>query len=363
MATLVEDSGNYYLQFYDSDRQPKRKRLALRTKRKKTAKKLQRRHEDAFATGDWDPWTGKLMHEPKEHLTVREALDLFVEAKREAGLAEKSITCYEGIVRRAGVLDMPVDSVQKDDIAGFVYDRDKADATRHKRFRHWRAFLNWCEDKSYVNGTPDMEEPQTYEKLPKAVRETELMAITEEMRKYRQKLKDEGNLVHSSGVVWRIPVFWFAFYTGLRAAEIGRLRWSHVDLSRRELVMEKQKNRTADLLPLSRKAVGVLEDLDHRRGLVFVGPRTDPEGDRSVTNFRNNASRTFRRFKDKAGIERPITFHGLRHGFATRLAEEGCSAHTIQRLCRHKSIQTSVQYVHLSTGNLRDQLDDAFGAA
>jgi hypothetical protein len=122
------------------------------------AKKLQRRHEDAYALGEYDPWTGRTLNEPEEKLSVADALNLFLEAKEEAGLKQNTLDCYEGIVQRAGVGDMPVDSVQKSGLEGFIYDPDVADATRHKRFRHWRAFLNWCQDQGYCTSTPDLPE-------------------------------------------------------------------------------------------------------------------------------------------------------------------------------------------------------------
>ena len=56
MATLVKQSGNYYLQFYDKNRSSKRKRIALRTGKKKIALKLQVRLEDLYALGKYDPW-------------------------------------------------------------------------------------------------------------------------------------------------------------------------------------------------------------------------------------------------------------------------------------------------------------------
>ena len=170
-----------------------------------------------------------------------------------------------------------------------------------------------------------------------------------------------GALTHEDAIVWRIPLFWFAFLTGMRASELGRLRWKHVDLARRELRIEKQKNRNASILPLSARAVEVLEKLDHRAGFVFCGPRTEPTGSRSIKSFRETVSKAFSKARKNAGIERPVTFHGLRHGFCSRLAEQGASAHTIQRLARHGSIESSQRYVHLSNRMLRGELDDAFG--
>ena len=83
--------------------------------------------------GEYDLWTGKKLNEPDRYLDVREALKLFLKEKHQAGLAESSIGSYKGIVERSGVLDMPVDSVQKSDLADFVYDSEVAKATGRTR--------------------------------------------------------------------------------------------------------------------------------------------------------------------------------------------------------------------------------------
>jgi site-specific recombinase XerD len=79
-----------------------------------------------------------------------------------------------------------------------------------------------------------------------------------------------------------------------------------------------------------------------------------------VNSFRETNSRAFAKYRQAAGIERPLTLHGLRHGFCSRLAEKGASAHTIQRLARHDSIESSMKYIHLSNRMLKDELDSAF---
>jgi hypothetical protein len=59
MASLVEIKGNYYLQFFDGNKSPSRKKVPLGTQRKRVAKKLKRKYEDAYALGEYDPWTGE----------------------------------------------------------------------------------------------------------------------------------------------------------------------------------------------------------------------------------------------------------------------------------------------------------------
>lgn len=56
MATLVKNHDWYYLQFYSKDRKPKRKRIPLKTKTKRTAEQIKRKLEDQYAKGEYDPW-------------------------------------------------------------------------------------------------------------------------------------------------------------------------------------------------------------------------------------------------------------------------------------------------------------------
>lgn len=358
MSSLAKIKGNYYLQFYDSDRSPTRKKVALGTKSKRTAEKLQRRYDDAYALGDYDPWSGRTLGEPTEDMDVSEALQAFLEAKHREGCAHSTIRNYRSTVERAFSPSLPVRSLSERDCEPFIYDDSVSAATRGGRFRHIRAFVNWCESEGLRSRGLDLKKPKQQEKLPKAVREEELDAIIAAIRKdhaeKRKYLKNGGD------IVWRIPLFRFALLTGLRGSELARLRWEHVRLERGEMVIEEQKNGRATVLPLSAKAVDVLRGIGHREGWVFCGPGEE-HSTRSTVTFRDNQSSKFREYRRAAGVREEVSFHGLRHGFATRLAEAGCNAATIKRLMRHSSIQTSMKYIHMAGSGLRDSLDQAFG--
>ena len=85
MATLVKNHGWYYAQFYDGARKPKRKRVPLKTRTKREAKKLLRHLEDEYAAREYDPWTGYKANRSNlpidKNSTVNEALDYFIEIK------------------------------------------------------------------------------------------------------------------------------------------------------------------------------------------------------------------------------------------------------------------------------------------
>lgn len=54
----------------------------------------------------------------------------------------------------------------------------------------------------------------------------------------------------------------------------------------------------------------------------------------------------------KAGITKSISFHTLRHCFATHLLEQGVNLKVIQQFLGHNSLKTTSIYLHLANFNL-----------
>ncbi|MDP6584447.1 MAG: tyrosine-type recombinase/integrase, partial [Anaerolineales bacterium] len=52
-----------------------------------------------------------------------------------------------------------------------------------------------------------------------------------------------------------------------------------------------------------------------------------------------------------------FTFHGLRHTFATRLAQSGEDLYKISKLLGHKDISTTQRYAHHCSDSLRETVE------
>ncbi len=50
----------------------------------------------------------------------------------------------------------------------------------------------------------------------------------------------------------------------------------------------------------------------------------------------------------------PISFHGLRHSFATNLAMQGVPIAVLQKLLGHQNIETTMLYTHVQEDHVLD---------
>jgi len=368
MAAILERDGRYYAQFYDETRTPKRKRFSLKTNRKRTARKLLVQFEDDYIIDEFDPWTDDpWSYDEDEHSTLRleEAKVRYLDRKRSDGRTENTIRTYREVIElfieKVGGKTI-LDKVGASEVRDFIRAPSLAKATQRKRFNQLKTFFRWCVREKILKENPleQIEPPEKPNKLPKALTEDELKQVCEAVREDYTAKREKGH-VQEGGLIWRVPLFRFAFYTGMRGSEIARLRWNHIDFDNRLIYIREQKNRKEQTIPLNSKAREVLEDIHQGDpdDYVFQSPSFDGK-ERNPKWFRENVSDAFRKARRDAGLREGLSFHSLRHGFCTMLAEAGKSAVVIKEAARHADISTSMRYVHMANEQLKAAVEEAF---
>jgi len=144
------------------------------------------------------------------------------------------------------------------------------------------------------------------------------------------------------------------YATGLRRAELARLKVSDVDSKRMVIHVRGGKGRKDRDVMLSPKLLEALRE--HWRGLqrkpsawLFPGNRWHTGDTPITTKVVWNACQEA---AQRAGLQKDVHPHTLRHCFATHLLEAGADLRTIQILLGHRDLKETTIYLHLSQRHL-----------
>ena len=210
-----------------------------------------------------------------------------------------------------------------------------------------RAFYRFAENEKLlpVNVAENLSLPRRWKRLPKALSATEIDRLLEpEQPASPATLCDQA-------------VLELAYASGLRLAELRgiRLEQLHLEAGCISVIGKGNKER---VVPVGRKAVEAIER--------YLSPPGRPKlvRPRSPANvFLTQRGTAFapvtlwgriKRRVQRAGVERNVTPHMLRHSFATHLLEHGADLRIIQELLGHASIATTQIYTHVSGSRLRE---------
>ncbi|HRN48721.1 MAG TPA: tyrosine-type recombinase/integrase [Niabella sp.] len=146
-------------------------------------------------------------------------------------------------------------------------------------------------------------------------------------------------------------ILFTAYGAGLRVSEVVRLKLSDIDSDRMQIFVERAKGKKDRYVMLSPLVLDILrayiKESKPRPG-VYVFEGTEAGIPYSV----KSAQKIFQLAREKAGIKKHISFHGLRHSFATHLLEKGVDVRYIKDLLGHFSIKTTERYLHVKKEQL-----------
>ena len=174
--------------------------------------------------------------------------------------------------------------------------------------------------------------------------------------------EEVGRLIDAAGTLFRRTLLMTLYGTGMRRTELAHLKVSDIDSQRMIIRVVAGKGGKDRDLPLSPTLLETLREYWRwRKPKLYLFP-TRTRGHHSISRSPTRpsgspASEAARR----AGINKRVTPHTLRHSWATHLLEAGTDLRTIQILLGHGDLETTAQYLHLSQRHLQavsNPLDD-----
>lgn len=220
---------------------------------------------------------------------------------------------------------------------------DNIDIERVKSFLH-HSVINGC-SASFVNQTISalkvlhegvlkreweplsIKRPRKEKKLPVILSQQEVQSIV-------------GILVN----IKHRALLNIGYSGGLRISEVLNLKVEHIDSKRMQIRIVGAKGKKDRYTLLSKSTLSLLRNYYKAyqpKVWLFYGATTDsPYSATSIGKVLAKACA-------KANITKPVTYHTLRHCFATHLLEQGTSIQIIQQLLGHTHISTTSTYLHV----------------
>jgi integrase/recombinase XerC len=217
-----------------------------------------------------------------------------------------------------------------------------------RRISELRSFYNWMVHSNLVSANPvqAISAPRLPQRLPRPLNVEEVEALLDVPETDTPQGQRDRAMLE------------LLYAGGLRVSELLALDVGALDLVHGQVrVLGKGAKERVVLIgvPAERALRAYLEN--GRRTLLRLGdPRTtalflNRFGYRlSISMF----TRSLSAYAVRAGIERPITPHMLRHSFATHLLDGGADLRSVQELLGHESPGTTQIYTQVSQGHLRE---------
>jgi len=137
---------------------------------------------------------------------------------------------------------------------------------------------------------------------------------------------------------------------GLRVSEVVNLRVADLDIDELVVHIKGAKGKKDRMSVLPKKLQNDLRN-------IVAGKKTDDfifSSNRGGKLTTTSLQKMFCKSLERTKINKPATFHSLRHSFATHLLENGTDVRYVQELLGHSNIRTTQIYTHVTNPSLKN---------
>jgi integrase/recombinase XerD len=202
------------------------------------------------------------------------------------------------------------------------------------RIRFIRSLFRWSHEEGHIviNPASQIKEPKVGKRIPKFLTEREIEHLREACKTPMEK-----------------ALFEFMFSTGCRIGEVVSLEKNSINWSNRSVIVRGKGDKEREVYFNIRSDIWLKRYIHlwhDNDAALFVTERSPHR--MSVAQMRF----IIKRISNRAGIDKTIHPHQLRHSYATHLLNNGAPMEVIQSLLGHEKSETTRIYAQLS-GKLR----------
>jgi integrase/recombinase XerD len=271
----------------------------------------------------------------------------------ERGLSANTLAAYRAdltaLARWLALRGIAITHTARPDLLGFIAWRVECGARPRSTARQlssFRRFFRYLvrEGAIHEDPTAQIAMPKIGRSLPKSLTEEEV-----------ESLLNAPAVSDPLGSRDRCMLE-VLYATGLRVSELVNLKHNQVNLNQGVIRVLGKGNRER-LIPLGDEAVRWLNEfLQGPRNEILLDRATDylfptRRGDRMT---RQAFWHIIKRYARKAGVDKQLSPHTLRHAFATHLLNHGADLRVVQMLLGHSDLSTTQIYTHVARERLKD---------
>ncbi len=278
-----------------------------------------------------------------------QALNEFVEKLELKGYSESTIRTYKNEfsallqLLKTRLVDSLTAAEVKRYILYCIHILRLSENTIHSRLNALKFYYEQVlhKDKIFV----EIPRPKKHLILPKVLGEQEIGRLFKALENKKHK-----------------AILFTAYSAGLRVSETVKLKMKDIDSDRMQIFVERAKGKKDRYVMLSPVLLDILRNYlknasPKPKTYLFEGTVPgEPLSSRMAQNI-------FLEAKARAGIMKQMSFHSLRHSFATHLLENGVDIKYIKDLLGHFSIHTTTRYLHVKREmlvSISSPLDDIY---
>lgn len=269
----------------------------------------------------------------------------------EKGLSRNTLLAYSGDLKHYFVymeaVKRDILKVDYDELLHYVMHRKLKDSlgarSIFRLIESLRQFYKYLMIDEYIK-----EDPTVNLALPKLSQKLPTMLSPDEVNRLISSIPEdnEKDLRYKAMIQ-------LMYAAGLRVSELVNLDMNSVDLDARYVrVMGKGKKER--IVPIGERTVYFLKKhIEMRMAKYVLGNNL------FISKFRKRISRVgfwkeLKNYARKAGINKFISPHVLRHSFASHMLKGGADLRVLQELLGHSSIATTQIYTHVDKEHLRE---------